>query len=136
MKDKTIEETDKLANDIIGIYKGLGWIITALDPALFQYFWAEASEGHFISKLRAHLSSLDKDVKNHFPITEKELLIKALEDFINVNSNYRDVNKPESNWYLELERRLIKKWYLRQLRKKGEEAFARTVILLAKCKKN
>lgn len=133
--NETIEETDKHANEVIKIYKGLGWMTTALEPALFRYFWIDSSEGHFISKLRAHLSFLDKDIDNHFPANEKELFKKAVEEFIEANSNYREVNRPESNWYLELERRFIKKWYLHQLRKKGEAAFASAKILLANCKK-
>ena len=133
--NETIEEKDKRANEVIKIYKGLGWMTTALEPALFRYFWIDSSEGHFISKLRAHLSFLDKDVDNHFPAEEKELFKQAVEEFITANSNYREVSKPESNWYLELERRFIRKWYLHQLRKKGEAAFARTMMLLANCKK-
>lgn len=135
MKNETIEETDQQANDLIGIYKGLSWMTSSLDPSLFDYFWANTSEGHFISKLRAHLSALDKDVNNHFPANKKEWLKKAVEDFIKVNSDYRETNQRELNWYLELERRLVRKIYLRQLRQKGKMAFIRTIDILANCKK-
>ncbi|MFZ2310267.1 MAG: hypothetical protein WAW11_01865 [Patescibacteria group bacterium] len=133
MKDETI--TDKCANDVIKIYKGLGWVLTSFDPSLFQYFWATTSEGHFISKLRAHLSLLDKDVDDHFQIDKKEMFKKAVTEFIETNSNYREANIPETKWYLKLERRLEKKWYLYQLQKQGKMAFIRTHDLLANYRK-
>ena len=134
MKDETIEEIDKQANDVIEIYKGLGWMTTAFSPELFDHFWI-GTEGHTISKLRAQLSMLDNDIEDHFPTEKKEWLKQAVEEFIKVNSNFRETNQPESNWYFELERRLVRKIYLSQLRKKGKMAFIRTIDILANCKK-
>jgi hypothetical protein len=134
MKNETIEDIDKQANDVIGIYEGLGWMTSSLDPSLFEYFWLDTSDGHFISKLRAHLSALDKDINDHFPIDKKEWLKQAVNDFIEVNSYYLEANIPETKWYLKPERLLEKKWYLYQLRQKGKMAFIRTIDILANCK--
>lgn len=135
MKNEAIEETDKQANIVINIYKGLDWVLTSLDPSLFEYFWTTTSEGHFISKLRAHLSSLEKDVDNNFPIDRKELFKKAIGSFIEIYSNYQEAKIPEARWYFKPERYLEKKWYLDQLRKQGKKAFCETHLLLANCKK-
>lgn len=134
--NEIIKDTDQQANTVIDIYKGLEWVLGSLDPGLFEYFWTSTSEGHFISKLRAHLSSLEKDVDNNFPVDRKELFKKAIEKFIEIYSNYQAAKIPETRWYFKSERYLEKKWHLNRLRKQGKIAFCETHLLLANCQKN
>lgn len=115
--------TNQRADDRIAIYRGLGWMTTALDPSFFETFWVNETEGHFISKLRSHLDELKKDTANHFPVEKKEIFQKTIEDFIIENARYRE------------SKGLFKRYFLYTTRQAAKQAYYQTMDLLANCKK-
>lgn len=123
-----METTDIIINqkadDLIAIYQGLGWMTTALDSSFFETFWVNETEGHFMSKIRAHLDALKRDTGNHFPLEKKEVFRKAIEDFIKENTRYRE------------SKGLFKRYFLYTTRKKAKNAYYQTMDLLANCKKS
>jgi hypothetical protein len=109
------------ANKVIEIYKGLGWMTTALSPELFDFFWKDY-DTHTISKLRSHLYQLDKDTEDHFQKERKETFKKAAERFLEINTKCQKLTG------------LKKVYWLHQLKEAEKKAFRELICLIARVK--
>lgn len=116
---KDDEIINQEANQVIEIYKGLGWMTTALSPELFNFFWKDY-DSHTISKLRSHLYQLDKDTDNYFPTERKESFKKSANRFIEI---YKHCQKLTG---------IRKIYYFYKLREEAKISFQELLCLIAK----
>ena len=109
MEDQVI--TDEKANDIIEIYRSLGWIITALSPKLFNEFWGN-DDGYSLLKFKSNVERLNKDKDNHFLVEKKEIFFKAAENFKEKNDKYNKHTGHFKKYFRFQAKKAAKKVYL------------------------
>lgn len=71
-------------HNVYAINQALGWMIVIFNKKMVKT-WINDKKGHFISKLRAHRSNLDKPLDNHFSQVNIDCLKNAIDDFLIIN---------------------------------------------------